>query len=125
VDANPLSDATQQCLDRGLLKLANSGSTKLTDIGSYGTKTIIVRLQLPSDVACRHCVFQWKYTAGNNWGRDPVTGEEGLGLGIENETFMGCADITILKNGARSLLDKKLAKRRRFNSHFFDRFQLG
>ncbi len=120
MDANPLSDATQKCLDQGLLELANSGSTKLSNIGNYGTKTITVRLQLPSNVACQHCVFQWKYTTGNNWGKDPVTGEEGLGLGIENETFMGCADITIIGNKARSLSGKKSAKRRHFNSHFFD-----
>jgi len=120
VDANPSADATQECLDRGLLKLANSDSTRLPDIGNYGTQTITVRLQLPSNVACRHCVFQWKYTAGNNWGRDPVTGEEGIGLGIENETFMGCADITIVGNKARSLSDKKFAKRRNYNAHFFN-----
>jgi len=95
VDANPSSDATQECLDQGLLQLANSGSTRF-DVSSFGAETITARVQLPSNVACSHCVFQWKYTTGNTWGTDPVTGEEGPGLGVENETFMGCADITIL-----------------------------
>ncbi|CAF1071535.1 unnamed protein product [Rotaria sp. Silwood1] len=60
-----------------------------------GVAIITVRVQLPADVSCNHCVFQWKYTAGNSWGTDPITGEQGLGKGTENETFMGCADIKI------------------------------
>jgi hypothetical protein len=94
------SDATQDCLDRGILKIANTDSTKFRDIDKYGSEAITVRVQLPSNVACRHCVFQWRYTTGNNWGTDPVTGQSGIGFGIENETFMGCSDITIVANGA-------------------------
>ncbi|CAF4312350.1 unnamed protein product, partial [Rotaria sordida] len=97
---NPNSDATQECLDRRVLKIAGTDSTRLRDVDKYGTGTITVRVQLPSDVACRHCVFQWKYTAGNNWGTDPITGQSGLGMGIENETFMGCSDISINGNGS-------------------------
>ncbi|CAF0939544.1 unnamed protein product [Rotaria sordida] len=100
VDSNPNSDATQECLDRRVLKIAGTDSTRLRDVDKYGTATITVRVQLPSDVACRHCVFQWKYTAGNNWGTDPITGQSGLGMGIENETFMGCSDISINGNGS-------------------------
>ena len=59
---------------------------------------IHVRLQLPMNFHCKHCVFQWKYTTGNNWGRDPVTNQSGPGLGRENETFMGCSDISIIAN---------------------------
>lgn len=58
---------------------------------------ILVPVQLPADLFCQHCVFQWKYTTGNNWGRDPETNKSGPGLGRENETFMGCADITIVQ----------------------------
>ncbi|CAF0739159.1 unnamed protein product [Rotaria sordida] len=100
VDSNPNSDATQECLDRRVLKIAGTDSTRIRDVDKYGTATITVRVQLPSDVACRHCVFQWKYTAGNNWGTDPITGQSGLGMGIENETFMGCSDISINGNGS-------------------------
>ncbi|CAF5109194.1 unnamed protein product, partial [Rotaria sp. Silwood1] len=96
VDSTPNSDATQDCLDRRILKIANSDLTKYSITSAMGNSQIIVNLQLPVDVSCQHCVFQWKYTAGNSWGTDPVTGQQGLGLGTENETFMGCADITII-----------------------------
>ena len=100
MDASPSTDASQQCLDRHLLSIVGTNSTKFRDVGNYGSEMITVRVQLPSDVACQHCVFQWKYTAGNSWGTDPTTGESGAGLGRENETFMGCSDIAILPNGS-------------------------
>ncbi|CAF4997600.1 unnamed protein product, partial [Rotaria socialis] len=94
----PNSDATQECLDRYLLTIANTDSTRYRDVVKHGSDTITVRVQLPLDVSCHHCVFQWKYTTGNNWGRDSATNKSGPGLGRENETFMGCSDITILAN---------------------------
>ncbi|CAF0837106.1 unnamed protein product [Adineta steineri] len=100
LDASPLADATQECLDHNLLKIADTDSTKFSDVGKYGSTTINIRVQLPPNVACQHCVFQWKYTAGNNWGTDPITGQSGGGLGRENETFMGCSDIAILHTGS-------------------------
>jgi len=100
LDSTPNSEATQACLDRRVLKLAGSDSTKYRDVDKFGSQAITVRLQLPSDVACRHCVFQWRYTTGNNWGTDPITGQSGIGMGIENETFMGCSDISIVENGS-------------------------
>ena len=99
LDSTPDSEATQSCLDRGLLKIAGTSLTRFS-VDKYGSETITARVQLPSDVACRHCVFQWKYTAANSWGTDPVTGQSGLGMGIENETFMGCSDISIVSNGS-------------------------
>jgi len=99
VDSTPDFEATQECLDRGILKMAGSDSTKYREVGNYGSQAITVRVQLPSGVSCRHCVFQWKYTTGNNWGTDPTTGQSGIGMGIENETFMGCSDISIVGNG--------------------------
>ncbi|CAF2122164.1 unnamed protein product [Rotaria magnacalcarata] len=98
VDNTPDSDATQECLDRYLLTIVNTDSTKYRDVTKHGSDTITVRVQLPPDVSCHHCVFQWKYTTGNNWGRDSATNKSGPGLGRENETFMGCSDITILAN---------------------------
>ncbi|CAF4152216.1 unnamed protein product [Rotaria magnacalcarata] len=97
-DNTPDSDATQECLDRYLLTIVNTDSTKYRDVTKHGSDTITVRVQLPPDVSCHHCVFQWKYTTGNNWGRDSATNKSGPGLGRENETFMGCSDITILAN---------------------------
>ena len=98
MDSNPNVEATQECLDRGLLTIVGTGSTRLRNVEQFGSgpNPIQIRVQLPSNVVCRHCVFQWKYTTGNNWGTDPVTGESGPGLGIENETFMGCSDISIV-----------------------------
>jgi hypothetical protein len=96
LDSNPDSDATQECLDRRLLTMADTDSTKFRDVGNYGSTAITSRVQLPSDAVCQHCVFQWKYTTGNSWGTDPITGQSGLGMGVENETFMGCSDISIV-----------------------------
>ncbi|CAF3451530.1 unnamed protein product [Rotaria sp. Silwood1] len=104
VDDNSNSDATQECLDHHLLTIANTDSTKYRDIAKHGSEMITVRIQLPLDIACQHCVFQWKYTTGNNWGRDPTTNKSGPGLGRENETFMGCSDITILANSPTTTL---------------------
>jgi hypothetical protein len=100
LDASPSTDATQECLDQQPLKIANTDSTRFRDVDKYGSEMITVRVQLPSNVACVHCVLQWKYTAGNSWATDPVTGQSGVGLGRENETFMGCSDISILPNGS-------------------------
>ena len=98
MDNNTTTDATQECLDRYLLTILDTNSTKYRDITKHGSETMTIRVQLPLDVACQHCVFQWKYTTGNNWGRDPDTNKSGPGLGRENETFMGCSDITIIAN---------------------------
>ncbi|CAF1402410.1 unnamed protein product [Rotaria sordida] len=100
LDASPSRDATQECLDRHQLIIAHTNSTKFRDVSKYGSEIITVCVQLPPDVACRHCVFQWKYTAGNSWGTDPITGQSGAGLGREKETFMGCSDIAILPEGS-------------------------
>ncbi len=96
MDSDSNSDATQECLDQHLLTIVGTDSTKFRDVRKYGSEAITVRVQLPSDFVCQHCVFQWKYTTGNNWGTDPITGQSGIGMGIENETFMGCSDISII-----------------------------
>jgi hypothetical protein len=100
LDASPSADASQECLDQHPLTIADTNSTKFHDVGKYGSEMITIRVQLPLDVACEHCVFQWKYTAGNSWGTDSATGQSGAGLGKENETFMGCSDIAILPDGS-------------------------
>jgi hypothetical protein len=98
LDNNPNSDATQECLDHHLLTIIDTNSTQYRDITKHGSEMITIRVHLPVDITCEHCVFQWKYTTGNNWGKDPVTNKSGPGLGRENETFMGCSDISILPN---------------------------
>ncbi|XP_022664604.1 uncharacterized protein LOC111251826 isoform X2 [Varroa destructor] len=54
-----------------------------------------VRLRVPN-ISCTQCVFQWTYTAGNNWGTcDDGIQEVGCG---PQETFRGCADVSITKD---------------------------
>lgn len=50
---------------------------------------------------CEHCVLQWKYVAGNNWGICS-NGEGAVGCGPQEE-FRACADIAIGK-GAESAI---------------------
>ena len=52
-----------------------------------------IKLKLPEGLTCDHCVLQWWYSAGNNWGCDG-DGTCGLGHGPQ-ETFVNCADIRI------------------------------
>jgi len=85
------SDATQQCLDKNILTDSN-GKTKIF----VGRKTgkMKFKINLPADLICKHCVFQWKYNTGNSWGSDPVTGKSGIGVGNQ-EQFYGCSDIQV------------------------------
>lgn len=53
-----------------------------------------MNFRLPSDLTCEHCVLQWQYTAGNNWGVC-ANGTEGLGCGNQ-EQFYSCSDIAII-----------------------------
>ena len=57
-----------------------------------------IKLLLPKGLTCDHCVFQWWWTVGNNWGCDD-DGNCGEGLGKEQETFVNCADIKIKPAG--------------------------
>lgn len=46
---------------------------------------------------CEHCVIQWRYIAGNNWGTCS-NGTTGMGCGHQEE-FRACADIAIAPPG--------------------------
>jgi len=94
----PLTDstveATQGCLDQHLLVQPN-GDTRYYFGNTAGTYT--VDLLLPDGLVCEHCVFQFRYRCGNNWGRD----DEGDGLGFgPQEEFRGCADVSITGSGS-------------------------
>jgi len=52
---------------------------------------------IPADLSCDHCVLQWRYHCGNNWGTD--ADGSGLGHGYQEE-FYGCADIKVVGSGA-------------------------
>lgn len=94
------TDATQQCLDKNILKDRN-GNTKLYVVKGQ-TGLMKFKLNLPRGFTCNHCVFQWKYNAGNSWGTDPITGVSGIGEG-QQEQFYGCSDIAIVSGYKREL----------------------
>ncbi|KAK8780914.1 hypothetical protein V5799_017739 [Amblyomma americanum] len=89
---NPKVAATDECMAQHPLAMADdpTGSTRyMID----GRRDFNLRLKLPDDMTCSQCVFQWTYTAGNNWGRC-ANGSSAVGCGPQ-ETFRGCADIAI------------------------------
>ncbi|XP_045522470.1 uncharacterized protein LOC123713035 [Pieris brassicae] len=80
---------TQRCFDKYPLHLEDGG------VHYYPTKggKHRTRYRLPNGLSCDHCVLQWRYVAGNNWGRCD-NGTEGVGCGNQ-ETFGACSDISI------------------------------
>ncbi|XP_013416594.1 uncharacterized protein LOC106178101 [Lingula anatina] len=84
---DPSVQVTHECLDQHLLQLADGSGTRW-EVNTDENKVFELRLRLPSDLLCNHCVFQWKYHTGNSWGTD------------DQEEFYGCADIQISENGA-------------------------
>jgi hypothetical protein len=91
-NSTEVDDATQDCLDENQLYLASGESIYqllTSDIGDY-----YIDLQLPQNLTCAHCVLQWHYSTGNNWG-DCGNGTTEVGCGPQ-ETFRGCADISIM-----------------------------
>lgn len=85
---------TEECFEKHPLKIATTGAVHFPVKGEWGSKSIVVPLNLPKNVACNFCVFRWKYNAGNSWGVDPVTKKGCVGCGNQ-EQFYGCADIKI------------------------------
>ncbi|XP_061197891.1 uncharacterized protein LOC133206002 [Saccostrea echinata] len=84
--------ATQACLDQYVLHQPN-GSVRFMEQGR--TQVYSIKLKLPRGLTCSQCVLQWKYNAGNSYGRSPYGGMcKGCG---PQEQFYGCADIAIDK----------------------------
>ncbi|XP_015904848.2 uncharacterized protein [Parasteatoda tepidariorum] len=88
---NPSTVVKQDCLDQYPLEVADGSGNKYYP--SAGTGPFSVQLILPEHISCSQCVFQWTYTAGNNWGRCE-NGTSKVGCGPQ-ETFRGCADVAI------------------------------
>ena len=69
----------QTCLDKHLLSLDSGGynyyPTPPENEGRYN-----IKYRLPDDLSCELCVLQWRYVAGNNWGKCN-NGTEGIGCG--------------------------------------------
>lgn len=59
-------EVTDDCLDKHLLKGVN-GSVRYYP--GPGAKIFEAYYRLPEDLTCAQCVFQWRYIAGNNWGK--------------------------------------------------------
>lgn len=99
---------TQQCLDQHILKIGPSDSKSNGDNTRYylphGNKSYFyVPVELPSEIiSCKHCVLQWKYHAGNTWGKDQQ-GRKCLGCADQQEEFYNCADIEIVERSLKEL----------------------
>jgi hypothetical protein len=94
-----MNEATQECLDRTLLKDASGKSRFDSPSQVEGWQGHFKHsLIIPTNFECNHCVFQWKYNVGNSHGNDFVTGEYCLGCGPQ-EQFYGCSDISITNGG--------------------------
>jgi len=83
--------ASQMCLDKHILRQQNLNGPRY--FPGPGSKVFEMHYQLPKDLTCRQCVFQWRYVAGNNWGRCKNE-TEAVGCGPQEE-FRACSDVTI------------------------------
>lgn len=91
---------SQECLDKNVLKLVKP-QDNLEHYGTRfypkeGNKVYEMKYRLPKRT-CEHCVLQWRYIAGNNWGTCP-NGTGAVGCGPQEE-FRACADISISGKG--------------------------
>lgn len=81
----------QECLDKSVLHLEGRDETRYYP--REGNKVYEMKYRLPDNIECSHCVLQWKYIAGNNWGTC-ANGTGAVGCGPQEE-FRACADIAI------------------------------
>ncbi|XP_042228868.1 uncharacterized protein LOC121870955 [Homarus americanus] len=87
----PSIPVTNECLDKYVLQKADGSGPRY--FPEPGTKIFYAKYRLPRGLTCTQCVLQWRYVAGNNWGRcENGTGMVGCG---PQEQFRSCADITI------------------------------
>ncbi|OWR55034.1 putative eukaryotic translation initiation factor 3 theta subunit [Danaus plexippus plexippus] len=86
-----LKDTDQECMDKHVLNLEGKSDTRYYP--REGNKIYEMKYQLPEGLECTHCVLQWKYIAGNNWGTC-ANGTGAVGCGPQEE-FRACADIAI------------------------------
>ncbi|KAJ7379973.1 hypothetical protein OS493_012735 [Desmophyllum pertusum] len=86
---------TQEQLKHVLLQPDGSNTWQLH---SSSNGVVKIKLVLPKGLTCDHCVMQWWWTVGNNWGCNDK-GECGAGKGKKQETFVNCADFKIESAG--------------------------
>jgi len=85
--------AQQDCLDQHLLRREGGGVRYLPLPPEQVGDRYWVHYRLPQGVTCGLCVLQWRYWAGNSWGRCS-NGTESIGCGPQEE-FRACADVAI------------------------------
>ncbi|XP_055850562.1 uncharacterized protein LOC129915123 [Episyrphus balteatus] len=103
----PEPKAKQDCLDKNLLTvLGGSPAMPIPEdlttrfYPRNGSRIYEIKAQLP-DMKCNHCVLQWRYIAGNNWGMcDNGVGAVGCG---PQEEFRACSDIAIGEGGKTTM----------------------
>jgi len=83
----------QACLDQHLLRREGGGARFLPADPELVGSRYWVRYLLPPGLTCSLCVLQWRYWAGNSWGRCG-NGTESIGCGPQEE-FRACADVAI------------------------------
>ena len=94
-----LRPVTQECLDQHLLPLESGGSRYYPPPPPPGA-LYNLQYRLPPGLTCDLCVLQWRYVAGNSWGKCS-NGTEAVGCGPQEE-FRACADLR-LTGGATPL----------------------
>ena len=73
--------ASQTCLDRHVLK-QEGGGEKFYPPSPKQQGHYWLNYRLPKGVTCELCVLQWRYFAGNSWGRCD-NGTESIGCGAQ------------------------------------------
>ncbi|CRL06465.1 CLUMA_CG019451, isoform A [Clunio marinus] len=82
---------SDECFER--YKLSTTTGSSTYTLPSTAAADYFVSLKLPTGLTCKHCVLQWTYVAGNNWGYcDDGSGRLGCG---PQEHFRTCSDIQI------------------------------
>jgi len=100
---------TQECLDENILRIVKPQRDVQNEGTRYfpreGNKVYKMVYEMP-DIECKHCVLQWRYVAGNNWGICP-NGTGAVGCGPQEE-FRACADIVISHKYIPQIPDRPL-----------------
>ncbi|KAH9495280.1 hypothetical protein Btru_016285 [Bulinus truncatus] len=85
-------EATQECLNQNVLADVNGRTRFYFETDRKGLYEFEVAL--PVGLTCSHCVLQWKWKCGNNWGCDDLGC--GTGHGDYQEEFYACADVSVV-----------------------------
>ena len=81
---NVFVDPDESCFERHRLT-TGSGRQLHYPIADRDLGLRLLYVRLPLEITCKHCILQWSYVGGNNWG-SCTDGTEGLGCGPQ-ETF--------------------------------------